>query len=340
MVFTMGLQSGSKHNPLGMIFQYPTSSALLEYATHHAVSSKVKPIDDIPASGSGVTQCFSRAQAKAAQDLYLGQIQLVDLSIHMPAALLQRALVSLNRIGTMDLTPYVFVSGSPLPEVMDAKTSGFQFPTLYYVTEASCQHCQSVDLAIHLWQLLGDAFTPGVDPHLPYVTVEPDKNVQINRVALYRHLAYITTLTPQQTVAYGMLKGLARKVSMAVPYDHATLREITGQAQLSTRLVDGRLEATFDIFLRGTLANLRSITDSAEDNAIIARQASEKLSQQCLSVLTLTQAQDVDPWGVGRVLDWQHPHEFARYSHWHQEYPKVVMVVHVHMTIHKLGDLK
>ena len=323
-----------------MIVQYPTSSALLDYADHKPVSKSGKPVEDIVVSGSGITQCFSRAQSKIAKDLYLGQIQLVDLSTHMTPPTLLRALVSLNRIGTMDLTPFIFVSGSPLPDVMDTPGNGAQFPTLYYVTQATCVDCQPVNLSIHLWQFSSDALTPGVDPHLPYVTVEPNKNVTINRIALYRHLQFIVALNPQQTADYGLLKGLAQKLTLAVPYDHATVRDIHGYSRLSTHLKGGQIQARFHIVLQGTLANLRSITDTTTDNAIIARESSEILSRQCLAVLTFTQQHDVDPWGIGRMLNWQHPDAFVRYPHWHQEYPRVEMVVHVQMQLHKLGDLK
>ncbi len=340
LVFTLGFENGPKNDPLAMIAQYPTSSSLLDYTAHKSIPSKPAPVDDIPAEGKTLAECFSDAQSKVDRDLYLGQIQLVDFATDLKPVMFERTLAALNRIGTMDMTPYVFVSKAPIDTMMEAKTNRAQFPTLYYVTLASCKHCQPVDLAVHFWQLSEDAATPGVDAFLPYVTVSSTKNVVINQVALYRHLRYVTTLTPSETDAFGILKGLARKLSLSMPQVQASLREIHGTSQMSVYKAHGKVHAVFHVSLLATLGSVASITETARQNSVIAHEASAILAKRCLAVLKQTQKDDVDPWGVGRMLDWQHPHIYAQYAHWHQEYPKVVMTVHVHVKLYKLGDLK
>lgn len=341
LVFTLGLKNGPPKAPLQVIFQLPTPTALIAYAAHKGISPKTSPVADVSGSGQTVAQCFNQAQAQVSRDLYLGQIQLVEVATSLKPAVLGQALTDLTRIGTMDMTPFIFATGQPLDMVMPANTTQAQFPTLYYASLFSCTHCQTDNLGIKLWQFAADVNTPGVDPRLPYVSVDPStKEIVIDRVALYRHLQFVTTLSPTQTEDFGLLKGIANKVSLFIPQGHISLRSIHGQAHLQTAVVHGTAQAKFIINLTCTLANTATVTETPAANAAIASQASGILARQCLKLLRYTQAKDVDPLGVGRMFDWQHPNTFLKFRHWHQEYPKVAMTVHVNLHVYKLGNIK
>ncbi len=341
MVFTLGLANGSPKAPLKMLFQFPTPAALIDYSAHKGLSSKNTPVANVTGSGQTVAQCFNQGQAQVARDLYLGQIQLVGVASDLKPQVFSQALLALTRIGTVDMTPFVFVTGQDLDTVLHAQTIQAQFPNLYYSSLYSCTHCATDNLGVSMWQFAAEDQTPGVDPHLPYVSIDPAaQTIVTDRVALYRHLQFVTVLSPQQTQDFGLLEGLANKVSVFIPQGQVSLRSIHGSAHLRTTVVHGTVQATFLLNLTSTLAGTATVTQTPAGNAAIAAKASKVLAQNCLRVLKYTQAKDVDPWGVGRMLDWQHPNTFLKFRHWHQEYPKVAMTVHINLHVFKLGNIK
>ncbi|MCY0908241.1 MAG: hypothetical protein OWR62_07635 [Sulfobacillus thermotolerans] len=341
LVFTLGLENGPPKAPLKMIFEFPTPAALLDYAAHKGISAKEHPVSDIIGEGQTLPQCFNQGQGQVSHDLYLGQIQLVEVAQKLNPAIFHETLLELTRVGEMDLTPYIFVSPDPLKEVMQAETNQAQFPTLFYSSLFNCAHCQTINLGVKLWQFGADAATPGIDPHLPYVSLDPNTHTIVtDRVALYRHFQFVTALSPQQTQDFGLLEGLANKVSIFIPQGRISLRSIHGEAHLRTAVVHGKVHATFLVNVTSTLSGTSTITQSPNVNAAIADKVSKVLAQSCLQVIQYTQKEDVDPWGVGRMLNWQHPHTFLKFRHWHQEYPKVAVSVKVNMHVYKLGNIK
>ncbi|OLZ10592.1 hypothetical protein BFX06_08430 [Sulfobacillus thermosulfidooxidans] len=341
LVFTLGIEPSPKQNEFRMIFQFPTPPAMAKYSKGSGGSSQTPPVADIVGQGKSVAQCFNAAQSQVSRDLYLGQIQLIAISTQLSAPLLTRVLYSLDRIGTLDQTPFLFATSQPLEKVMSVNTDQEDFPTLYYTTLFACQRCQTDALGVRLWQFAANAATPGVDPYLPQVTVKTKTDeIDVDRIALYQHLRYVGTLDANQTMTFGILKGLAHKVSLFLPREEATLRAIHGPAHLTVTEHNGAVYATFNIKLHSTLEGIKTQTETEGQLAELSREGSAILAHRCLALLQNLQKMDVDPLGVGRKFDWRYPQEFTSFKHWHQEYPKVHMSVHVELTINKMGDIK
>ncbi len=341
LVFTLGLSASSKPHELSMLFQFPTPPAMASYAKGSASNTSQSPVADIKGHGKSVAQCFDVAQAQVSRDLYLGQIQLIAVSTHLSSSLLFRALDSLERTGTFDKTPFMFATPQSVQSVVSVKTNQDAFPSLYYVNLFSCGHCQTESLGIRFWQFAADALTPGVDPYLPEVLVnKKSQKMMVSQEALYRHFTYVGSLNPQETMAFSLLKGVAHKVNIYLPHLQATLRAIHGSTHLSVRERRGQVYATFHLNLMTTLEGIGTQTETAAQLAHLSKLSSTVLAHWCLGVLEKTQKLDVDPFGIGRKLDWRYPQEFKRFKHWHNEYPKVHMTVSVKTRINKMGDIK
>ncbi|PSR28583.1 MAG: spore gernimation protein [Sulfobacillus thermosulfidooxidans] len=341
LVFTLGLEPSSNPEEFRMLFQFPTPPAMAKYSKGSGGSSQTPPVADVVGQGKSVAQCFNAAQSQVSRDLYLGQIQLIAISTHLSAPLLTRALESLERIGTLDKTPFLFVTSQPLEKVASVDTDQEDFPTLYYTTLFSCQRCQTDALGVRLWQFAANAATPGIDPSLPQVTVDAKtKQIDVDRIALYQHLRYVGTLDANQTMTFGLLKGEAHKVSLFLPRQQATLRAIHGPSHLTVKERNGIVYASFYLKLYSTLEGIKTQTETEGQLAELSQEGSAVLAHRCLALLQKTQKMDVDPFGVGRKLDWRYPGEFTAFKHWHQEYPKVHMSVHVDLRIDKMGDIK
>ena len=340
LIFTIGFSPGPKPGELKMLFQFPTPPAMAQYSKGSGASGS-SPVGNVTGEGPSVARCFNGAQAQVSRDLYLGQIQIVAVSTKLSAPLFYSSLNSLERTGTFDKMPFMFATAQPLKKVASFHTTQNNFPSLYYVDLFSCMHCQTDSLGVRFWQFASDVATPGVDPYLPQVSLASKPNhVLVNRVALYRHLTYVSTLSPQNTMTFGILKGLAHKVSLFLPRQQATLRAIHGSSRLQVQDRHGHISAMFHVVLSSTLEGIGTQTETAAQLALLSHEGSEILARRCLTLLEKTQKLDVDPFGVGRNLDWHHPESFLAIKHWHKEYPKVHMTVHVQLKIHKMGDLK
>ncbi len=340
MVLAMGLAPDHHPGAFSTVFQAPTPSAVSAGSSGSSSGgSSKKDTFDVVGSGPDLSETFNEAQAQVSKDLYLGQMQLIVLSTRLQPMYFKRAFDGLGRIATLAKTPFVIASPTPLIKLLHHTSPQDRFPSLYFSTLFSCHTCQTDAFGVRLWQVLVRLATPGVDIFLPVATPLKDGYL-VDSVALYRHFQYVTTLTPRQSMAFGILDAISHKGSIFLPHYNASLRAIAGSSALTTHLRHGQVDATFTIKLTSTLEGIGSVTETAAQIAGMSDRASATIAASCLNLLQVTQKDDVDPLGVGRTLSWQNPRAFDHFRHWHQEYPHVHMRVHVSVTINKMGDVK
>jgi spore germination protein KC len=282
---------------------------------------------------------FSGAQAQVSKDLFLGQLILVGLSTKLTASQMQSIMSGLLRIGTLDKTPFVIATSSSTSKVLEHTSPQARFPCFYFLSLFSCTDCQTDALGVRLWQLMARQATPGVDPYLPVVAPAP-QGYYTDTVALYRKYQYIATLTPKETMVFGILQGISHKANFYFPHLDADVRSISGGKSLSTTVVGGRIHATINLHLTATLAQIGTVTETAQDLSRLSYDTARTISTEATALIKKTQKLDVDPWGIGRTLSWSHPNAFRRSLPWHKTYPTVDVTVHCEVKINKMGDLK
>lgn len=339
MVLSMGMAPDKHPGDFSVVFQAPTPSAVVSSSGSGGGGSSAPSTFDVRGAGPALSEAFNQAQAKVSKDLYLGQVQLIVLSTHLQPQYFKRAFDGLGRIATLDKTPFVIASPSSLKTLLHHTSPQDKFPSLYFSSLFSCHTCQTDAFSMRLWRVLLRLATPGVDIFVPVAEPTTDGYL-VDAVALYRHFQYVTTLTRTQSMTFGILAGISHKASLFLPRYDASLRALAGTSALSTQLVNGQVNATFNIHLTSTLEGIGSVTETASQLSGMSERASATIAQSCLNLLRLTQKDDVDPLGIGRHLSWQHPNAFSRFVHWHQEYPHIHMTVHCTVIINKMGDIK
>ncbi len=338
MVLSMGIAPAKHPNEFSVVFQAPTPSAVTSSSSGGSGAS-AKDTFDVVGSGPALSESFNEAQAQVSKDLYLGQVQVIAISTHLKAKYFKRAFDGLGRIATLDKTPFVIASSTSLKTLLQHTSPQDKFPSLYFSTLFSCKTCQTDAFGVRLWQVLVRLATPGADMYLPIATPVKD-GYRVDTLALYRHFHYVATLNRTQSMTLGILAGISKKASIFLPRYNASLRAVAGTSALRAKVVDGQVDATFNIHLTSTLEGIGSVTETASQLAGMSNRASATIAQSCLNLLKLTQHYDVDPLGIGRQLSWQHPSAFTKFPHWHQEYPHVHMTVHCTVLIDKMGDIK
>ncbi|MCL5116883.1 MAG: spore gernimation protein, partial [Firmicutes bacterium] len=218
LVLAMGFYPGPKPGTIQVDFEYPTPSGLASSnpTSGSGSSSSTPPFDVLSGIGNNLSQAFSAAQAKTSRDLYLGHTILLVFSTKLKPDGLRRLTGALNRIGTLDKTPFVVASPAPFDKVVGVKMPQEEFPSLYYEQLFSCTTCSQLTLGVRLWQMTDRLLTPGVDLVLPVLTPTPE-GPAVASVAIYHKFQYVTTLTPKQTTAYGIAAGMSKKTGLYLP---------------------------------------------------------------------------------------------------------------------------
>ncbi len=340
LVLSLGFDPAKSGQDYRTLFQAPTPTATAASQGGSGGSSSTSmDVFDVSGTGPDVAATFAGAQAQVSKDLFLGQTILVALSTKLSSAQLASIMSGLLRIGTLDKTPFVLATDGPTSQVLEHTSPQARFPCFYFLTLFSCAKCQTDTLSVRLWQLMDRQSTPGVDPFLPVSAPAPE-GFFTNTVALYRKYQYVTTLSPQETTIFGILEGLSHKANFYFPRWKADVRAVTGSKSLSTQLVDDKVHATINLRLNGTLAQIGSVTESSQDVARLSSATAHQIATEATALIKKTQALDVDPWGIGRQLSWQHPNAFAARRPWHQTYPTIDVTVHCSVKIDQLGDVK
>ncbi len=340
LVLCMGIDPAKSPNQFTVTFQSPTPSSVTNSSQGGSTGSGGQSdVFAVKGTGQSLEAAFNQAQAKVSKDLYLGQLQVLVISNQLKPALLKRAITSLQSIGTLDKTPYIVVANGSTFKILQQISPQAKFPSLYFISLFGCVSCQTDALGMRFWQYLVRIDTRGVDPYVP-VALPFSQGYSVDRVALYRGYHYVTMLDPTQTTTFGILQGLAHKVSLYVPKFHATVAFLTGPSLLTTQVVDGQIRAIFDVHLTAMLMGLDPHSETTQKVSDISQMASQILARRGVTLIRQLQHQDVDPLGIGRMLSWQHPGTFSHYPHWHEEYPKVHVIVHCVVKITDVGTTK
>ncbi|MCL5972671.1 MAG: Ger(x)C family spore germination protein [Firmicutes bacterium] len=340
LVLAMGIDPAKSPNQFTVTFQSPTPSAVTNSSQGSSSGSGGQSaVFAVKGTGQSLEAAFNQAQAKVSKDLYLGQLQLLVISNQLKPTLLKRAVTSLQSIGTLDKTPYIVVANESAFKMLQQTSPQAKFPSLYFISLFGCMSCQTDALGMRFWQYLVRIDTRGVDPYIP-VALPFSQGYRVDRIALYRGYHYVTMLDPTQTTTFGILQGLAHKVSLYLPKFQATVAFLTGPSRLTTQVVNGQVHATFNVHLTAMLMGLDSHSETTQKISEISQMASDTLAKRCVALVRQLQHQDVDPLGIGRMLSWQHPDTFSHYAHWHQEYPKVHVIVHCVVKITDVGTTK
>jgi spore germination protein KC len=340
LVLAMGFYPARQPGQIAVYFAIPTPAGLTsDSGSSSSGGASGPPIIILKGVGHSIGQAFSAAQASTNRDLYLGHTIFLLFSTKLSPKALRRLVNALDRIGTLDKTPFVAATSAPFASVMGTIPQE-HFPPLYYEELFSCTTCQQLMLGVRFWEMSDRLWTPGVDLVLPLL--RPTKQgPAVDEVALYRGTRYVMTLTPKETAAYAIAAGLSRKTSIFFPRLWDTnLDFVADKAHVATRMMHGRLQATLAIHATATLESIATPTETAAQVAAISQKAAALLADQAVSFVRLSQRHDVDALGFGRSLAWSAPAIFSRYRHWHQIYPHLNVSVRAAITINRLGDVR
>ncbi len=344
LVLAMGFYPAKKPGQITVDFSFPTPTGLTSSngAGSGGGGGKGPSFDTLSGTGYTLAQAFSAAQAKTNRDLYLGHTILLVFSTHLKAHQFNLLMNALDRIGTLDKTPFVAAVSAPFSKVVGVKMTQEEFPALYFEELFTCALCTQFSLGVRLWDASNRLATPGVDLVLPEITPgAKGKGPEVDHIALYRGYHYVATLGHSETTAYSMAAGKSRKSSLYFPHHwHAEFNAVSNNMHLHVDPKGSTVEVTVSLHFTETLESLDTDTESAHQLAVLSRVSSAAIGRRILTFLEKTQKDDSDVLGVGRQLSWIDPTAFRKYRPWHRVYPHVHFIVKTAVKINKMGDLK
>ncbi len=342
LVLDMGFYPGQQPGTLKVYFGFPTPTGLTSSngAGSGGGGGSAPQFSDVTGTGYSLPQAFSQAQSKSGRDLYLGHTVLLVFSTKLSPLQFKLLENAINRIGTLDKTPFVAATADPWDKVVAVKMDQEEFPALYYEELFSCPRCTQFALGTRLWEMGTRLARPGVDLVLPQLSLSAE-GPKLDQVALYRNYRYVGTWDHAQTTDYALAAGRSRKSSLVFPdHGHAAFDSVADKMQLRTALRGRQVDAMVNLHVTATLVTLDTSKENAKQLSVLSRASSQQIAERVLKILELSQKRDVDVLGVGRELAWNDPTAFAEFKHWHQEYPHVHWTVHCQVIINKMGDLK
>ncbi len=343
LVLGMGFYPGPTPDMVTVYFSFPTPTGLTSSngaGSGGGGGGSSPQFSSVSGTGYSLSQAFSQAQAKVGRDLYLGHTVLLVFSTKLPAQQFKLLDNAIDRIGTLDKTPFVAATSAPWDTVVSVKMVQEEFPALYYEELFSCPRCTQFALGTRLWQTSTRLGKSGVDLVLPQLSPTP-QGPKVDQVAVYRDYQYVGTWDHRQTTDYALAAGKSRKSSLTFPdHWHATFDAVADKMQLSASARDHQVYAVVTLHVTQTLVTLDTTKENAQQLSVLSRASSQQIADRVLKILELSQKQNVDVLGVGRQLSWTNPTEFYRFKNWHEEYPHVHWTVHCIVRINKMGDTK
>ncbi|NMP21208.1 spore gernimation protein [Sulfobacillus sp. DSM 109850] len=342
LVLAMGFYPGPKPGEVTVDFAFPTPTGLTSSNGSGSGGSggKGPPSDTLSGTGYTLAQAFSAAQAKTNRDLYLGHTILLVFSTQLSAKTLKLLENALERIGTLDKTPFVAAASAPFDKVVAVKMTQEEFPALYFEELFSCALCTQFGLGVRLWQMAERLTTPGVDLVLPEIT-PTSQGPAVDHIAVYRGYQYVRSFGHTETAAFALATGKSRKTSLFFPQHwNAEFNFVNTSMHLAVTPKGNTVDATVSLKATETLESISTGTESTHQLAVLSQASSAAIGQRVLQFLDTTQKNEADVLGVGRQLSWTHPEAFKRFKNWHQEYPHVHFTVKTTVKINKMGDIK
>lgn len=341
LVLGMGFYPGKNPNTLEVEFSFPTPTGLTSSngSGSGGGGGSGPSVSTLTGYGQTLSQAFSMAQAKTSRDLYLGHTVFLVFSTKLTAAQMQQISQALNRIGTLDKTPFMAATAEPWDKIMDIKMAQEKFPALYYEELFSCATCQQFSLGVRLWQMSERLGTPGVDLALPLVSSTPE-GPAVDQIAVYHGYHYAGTFNRQQTTAYALDAGYSYKSPLYLPhYWKAEFNFVADKVSMHANARGDHVNATLNMHVTETLESIDTNTETAEQLSVLSRQSSRLIAHEAMQYVTTSQKLDTDLLGVGRYLSWTNPAAFNRLGDWHREYPRVHFTIHCTVRINKMGDI-
>lgn len=293
------------------------------------------------ARAHSLAQAIGRVEDMTSRDIYLGQLQVILISVKLPPAQRQHFLTEIRRIGETDRTEWIALADGSAAELLVPPKGQEELPASFYQTHFSCRGCQSTDMSIRTWRAEADLASPGLTALLPVVRSRggtPD----IARVAAVQRGGMPLVLSEADSQALMMLLGRMTKGAIRVetPDGPAVVRSLSAHARRKARLVGGRLELADQVTLYGEVASqpFGVVHLTAPALQRIAQATAERLRDQALAVVAKTQARGVDALAFGRQLYMHDANGYMRVRDFAEAYRRARVDVQVRVQLPLQGS--
>lgn len=291
---------------LSYTFQMPTPQSLGGGGTQSGGGSSFYYPS---AEAASFAEAISVVEDRTSRDVYLGQMQVVMISLDVPPQSRDRFLAELTRIGETDRTEWLSFTEGSAAKILPAPQGQEELPAVYYATHFDCRTCQSSDMSMRLWRAMANLDGSSHATMIPVISRAAGQT-SIERVAAFGYGTPPVVLSAEETMTAMMLFGKATKAVLDVktPLGDAVVRSLAVRSSRRAELVAGRLELADQVEAHGQVAQKPASVLRLTQVGIrtVADAVAAKIAERATSLISHLQAAGVDPLAFG---DYLHLHD-------------------------------
>lgn len=292
------------------------------------------------AEATSFAEAISIVEDRTSRDVYLGQMQVVMISLDVPPLGRDRFLSELTRIGETDRTEWLSFTEGSAAKILPAPQGQEELPAVYYATHFDCRTCQSSDMSMRLWRAMANLDGPSHATMIPVIS-KTGSQISIERVAAFRYGVPPVVLSAEETMTAMMLFGRATKavLYLKTPLGDAVVRSLAVKSSRRAELVLGRLELTDEVTAHGQVAQKPASVLRLTQAGIrtVADAAAAKISARAVSLIAHLQAAGVDPIHFGNYLQRHDANALQSAEAYSAAFRSARFTVHVAVTLPELG---
>ena len=287
----------------------------------------------IPVVASGLIPALAAAQRQESRTLYLGQVRIVCLSTHLPAAVWRQTLTTMADSGQFVLTTWVVAA--PVAQAIVSVTPPVEVVPDVGLYNALVCHCQAIRWPGRGWRVWAAVATPGVSPAVVQVTSQQDRFHLRAITVLGRRHAHPWPVLATQGWAY--LTGHVTKGELTVPIHHTlnVVGLIRGTRHLHFRATGDHVTAIVQLDYSGVLVGQPGGADSVHQDRLVEAAVAEHIQRAVAAAWVEAQRTQTDPMGWHRDAGWAGvPRaDSTDWAHW-------TLDTTVHFTLREEGVLR
>lgn len=291
-------------------------------------------------------QAITRAQSTSSKDLYLGQLQDILLSEHLSPTQTHILFNELARMPQFSKTTWLVITPDPIHRLINLTNPQEHSLPLYLDSVYSCNSCQTTTTGTHLWQFLRALHTPGRDPIVPVIQAnKKSSNYHIGALSLFSGDQFAGQFSKDETLGLQYIKNRVNKATILFKSgtNIVSIRSIHGAAKVSFGYNLSRKntfpQVTIDLREIGTLELDGGYPPPLRQKRLhyVQKRGEKYILQDVLGAIATSQKLGVDPFGIGTRLYANNPDLFTSLGNWHQAWPHIPVLVHVHLRIVQVG---
>lgn len=347
MVMGIGIDPKGK---LGyeVTFQIPSMPSVLTGAGQESSGgSAPAPTINITVDAESLGNAVSTAQEHLDRNLFFGNLQSIIINKNLNQIQTRAALTELLRNSRIPNTASLFLTKNTALSVLASKEITDEPVSIFLRDSVRNLKTSGFEQPIPLWVYFRNTFGFGITPVVPRVYSDPEGKLIFDGLSVYENFKWKGDLSRKEARGYNWAIGRVKNMQLMVQdAENPIVFDISrAKSHLGWKKENGQYQLYVNVTAEGLL-----IQDPSKGAQVVSHKqmmymehrAEEEIAQEITSAFQEFQDWGTDPYGFGRTILIEDPHQFQRdqlSKNWIEYYKDSKLHVNVQMTVRGKGEL-